>query len=77
MTGPCCCPKNSATSSLEDTGRQAVAEQARFPEEIQQESFRWVPVVPLGRYFNRAAYSARLTGFLKSASSYPSNVRWA
>ncbi|NKE43987.1 ABC transporter substrate-binding protein [Roseomonas frigidaquae] len=53
------------------------AEQAQLAEEIQQESFREVPVVPLGRYFIRTAYDARLTGFLKSASSYPWNVRWA
>ena len=53
------------------------AEQARLAEDIQQESFREVPVVPLGRYFIRTAYNAKLTGFLKSASSYPWNVRWA
>jgi peptide/nickel transport system substrate-binding protein len=53
------------------------AEQARLAEDIQQESFREVPIVPLGRYFIRTAYNAKLTGFLKSASSYPWNVRWA
>jgi peptide/nickel transport system substrate-binding protein len=51
--------------------------QARLAEEIQQESFREVPVVPLGRYFIRTAYRTGLTGFLKTASSYPWNVRWA
>jgi peptide/nickel transport system substrate-binding protein len=53
------------------------ADQARLAEAIQQESFRQVPVVPLGRYFIRTAYRAGLTGFLKTASSYPWNVRWS
>jgi len=52
------------------------AEQARLAEEIQQESFREVAVVPLGRDFIRTAYNSRLTGFLKAASSYPCNMRW-
>lgn len=53
------------------------ARQAQLAEEIQQESFREAPVVPLGRYFIRTAYRRGLTGFLKTASSYPWNIRWA
>jgi peptide/nickel transport system substrate-binding protein len=53
------------------------AAQASLAEEIQQESYREVPVVPLGRYFIRTAYRAGLTGFLKAASCYPWIVRWA
>ncbi|WP_426958635.1 ABC transporter substrate-binding protein [Muricoccus radiodurans] len=56
---------------------QDEASQARLAEEIQQESYREVPVVPLGRYFIRTAWRTGLTGFLKTASSYPWNVRWA
>lgn len=50
-------------------------EQSRQAEEIQQEAFREVPIVPLGRYFIRTAYRADLTGFLKNSIAFPWNVR--
>ncbi len=51
------------------------AGQKRLAEEIQQESFREVPIVPLGRYFIRTAYRADLSGFLRSSVNLPWNVR--
>lgn len=51
------------------------AEQARLAEEIQQESYRQIPFVPLGRYFIRTAHRAELSGFLRSGSCYPWNVK--
>lgn len=49
-------------------------DQARVAEEIQQESFRNAPIVPLGRYFIHTAYRSDLRGFLRNSISLPWNV---
>lgn len=49
-------------------------DQLRAAEEIQQESMRDVPIVPLGRYYIHTAYRSDLRGFLKNSISLPWNV---
>ncbi len=53
------------------------AEQRRLAAAIQDESFREVPIVPLGRYFIQTAYRSDLSGFVRSNMTLPWNVRRA
>ena len=51
--------------------------QAALAEQMQQLAFQDAPILPLGRYFIRAAWRTGLTGFVKSSYNIPWNVRRA
>jgi peptide/nickel transport system substrate-binding protein len=69
--------ENAKVEALADDWLSApdAASRGSIAEQIQLESFREVPVVPMGQFFMRTAYRRDLSGFLQGSAPYPWNVR--